>query len=293
MMTLPVYALFGAAVYHPTAGELTEPLPDVEPTMSLNRIAGLAAALVIPPILMVRQLRLDDTREFVPILIASSFVMAVLVTYRLYRLVMDREQMTVHAQSLQSVGAHLVVATSAEEIQDRVLEAALSVDAKAIAGATLFTWNEATSQFEVTMSKGGAPTDWRLVTALNAQMHPDGESREGWTAGLHLLRLDTEPRSLLLVQTTADLDRFQRRYLTTLGRSAALAQRSNQARDLLAEERSRRRLDALVQNSGDLVLVLDDPAMPFRLRESRRTFAAGLRQLGCRPPDSCRPSSSR
>jgi diguanylate cyclase (GGDEF)-like protein/PAS domain S-box-containing protein len=288
MMTLPVYALFGAAVYHPTAGELTEPLPDVEPTMSVNRIAGLAAALVIPPILMVRQLRLADDREFVPIIVGSSFVMAVLVTYRLYRLVMDREQMTVHAQSLQSVGAHLVAATSAEEIHHRVLEAALSVDSKAITGATLFTWNEAADQFEVALSRGGAPTDWRLVTALNAQVHPDGETREGWTAGLHLLRLDTEPRSLLLVQTTADLDRFQRRYLATLGRSAALAHRSNQARDQLAEERGRRRLDALVQNSGDLVLVAEDPTLPFEY-----ISPAARSLLGCESEDAELPTLAK
>lgn len=263
MMTLPVYALFGAAVYHPSAGELTEPLPDVESSLSIKRIAGLAGALLIPPILMVRQLGLSEDREFAPIIVGSAFVMAVLVTYRLYRLVTDREQMTAHAQGLQSVGARLVAATSVNEIIRITVDAALAVDNKAITGATFFLWSEPQGQFEPVVARGEVPTDWQLVAALNAHLHPDGESREGWHAGLHLLRLDTEPDSLLLVQASEDLDRFQRRYLTTLSRSTALAMRAFQARDELAEERGRRRLDALVQNSGDLVLVARSPDSPF------------------------------
>lgn len=262
MMTLPVYALFGAAVYHPSAGELTEPLPDVESSLSVNRIAGLAGALMIPPILMVRQLGLSEDREFSPIIVGSAFVMAVLVTYRLYRLVTDREQMTSHAQGLQSVGARLVAATSIDEIIRTTVDAALAVD-KVITGATFFLWSESSQQVEPVATRGEVPTDWHLVTALNANLHPDGESREGWHAGLHLLRLDTEPKSLLLVQASEDLDRFQRRYLTTLTRSTALAMRAFQAREELAEERGRRRLDALVQNSGDLVLVAREPDSPL------------------------------
>src|SRR5690606_20299924 len=118
------YTLFAAAIYHPTAGELTEPLADVEPQITIQRIAGLAAALLVPPILMVRQLTLGETSQFAPIIVASGFMLAVLVTYRLYRLVIDREQMTAHAQRLQSISEDLLAATSLQEIYDLTVDAA-------------------------------------------------------------------------------------------------------------------------------------------------------------------------
>lgn len=263
LMTLPVYTLFGAAVYHPTAGELTELQPDREPSISIQRIAGLAAALVVAPILMARQLTLPDRTEFAPLIVVAGFVMAVLVTYRLYRLVTDREQMTQHAQSLQSVGEELVAATDIREIYGLVVTAALDVDSKAISGASLFVNTAGNGHLECVASHGDAPRDWDLARALDAHLHAGSERREGWSAGLHVLRLDVEPESVLLVQTSIDLDRFKRRYLTTLGKTAALAVQAHLAREQLAEDRGKRRLDALVQNSGDLVLVAADEFSEF------------------------------
>ena len=262
MMTLPVYALFGAAVYHPTAGELTEPLPDVEPQISVQRIAGLAAALLVPPILMVRHLATSGGgNQFAPIIAGSSFLLAVLVTYRLYRLVADREQMTVHAQRLQSISEDLLAATSLQEIYDLAVDAALDVDTKTIDGSSM--WVGDGKNRECVASHGRAPKDWSTVEHLDARLHATTERRIAWSAGVHLIRLDTEDTATLLVQTSGDLDRFQRRYVRTLAKETSLALRAFTAREQLAEARGRRHLDALVQNSGDLVIVAADIDAPF------------------------------
>lgn len=254
MMTLPVYALFAAAIYHPTAGELTEPLVDVEPQISIQRIAGLAAALLVPPILMVRQLTLGEDSQFAPIIVASSFILAVLVTYRLYRLVIDREQMTVHAQRLQSISEDLLAATDLQEIYDLTVDAALDVDAKEIAGASMWVGSPGADP-ECVATHGHVPRDWESVRHLDARLHATTERRVAWSAGVHLIRLDTDDEATLLVKTSADLDRFQRRYLRTLAKESSLALRAFIAREQLAEDRGRRHLDALVQNSGDIVIV--------------------------------------
>lgn len=261
MMTLPVYALFAAAIYHPSAGELTEPLADVEPQISIQRIAGLAAALLVPPILMVRQLTLGEDSQFAPIIVASSFMLAVLVTYRLYRLVIDREQMTVHAQRLQSISEDLLAATSLQEIYDLAVDAALAVDTKTIDGASM--WVGEDDSRECVASHGQAPRNWSAVRHLDARLHATTERRIAWSAGVHLIRLDTDDSTTLLVKTSAELDRFQRRYLRTLAKETSLALRAFIAREQLAEDRGRRHLDALVQNSGDLVIVAASPSSPF------------------------------
>lgn len=261
MMTLPVYTLFAAAVYHPTAGELTEPLADVEPQITIQRIAGLAAALLVPPILMVRQLTLGETSQFAPIIVASGFMLAVLVTYRLYRLVIDREQMTAHAQRLQSISEDLLAATSLQEIYDLAVDAALAVDTKTIDGASMWVGDGDSRQ--CVASHGHAPREWSTVRHLDARLHATNERRIAWAAGVHLIRLDTDDPTTLLVKTSADLDRFQRRYLRTLAKETSLALRAFIAREQLAEDRGRRHLDALVQNSGDLVIVAVSPTAPF------------------------------
>lgn len=261
MMTLPVYALFGAAIYHPSAGELTEPLEDVEPQISIQRIAGLAGALLVPPILLVHQVALSQTSQFAPIIIASSFVLAVLVTYRLYRLVIDREQMTVHAQRLQSISEDLLAATSLQEIYDLTIDAALDVDTKTIDGASM--WVGEGDERERVASHGQIPRDWSTVRHLDTRLHATTERRIAWSAGIHLIRLDTDDAATLLVKTSDDLDRFQRRYLRTLAKETSLALRAFIAREQLAEDRGRRHLDALVQNSGDLVIVAASPTSPF------------------------------
>lgn len=254
MMTLPVYALFAAAIYHPSAGELTEPLEDVEPQISIQRIASLAAALLVPPILMVRQLTMERPQQFAPLLVASSFLLAVLVTYRLYRLVIDREQMTVHAQGLQSVSEDLLAATDLKVIYSLTVAAALDVDTKRIDGAAMWTATD-TPDPRCVASHGRVPTDWGSIRHLNASIHATSERKIAWLAGNHLLRLDTDDGATLLVKTSADLDRFQRRYLRTLAKEASLAVRALIAKEQLAEDRGRRHLDALVQNSGDIVIV--------------------------------------
>ena len=98
LLTLPTYALFVAALYHPSVSRLTDAPEEQAPQLSLVRAASLAAASIVPAISLLADLRSKDGPN-PEALVAASFIMAVLVTYRLYQLGQARELMATRASS--------------------------------------------------------------------------------------------------------------------------------------------------------------------------------------------------
>ena len=141
LLTLPTYALFVAAMYHPMVIRLTETPEDQMPQLSLTRAASLAAASIVPCIALLIGVRRDGGAN-VSALILSSFTMAVLVTYRLYQLGQTREVMAVRSDRLRQAGELLIAASSEEEVFG------------ALAGATRGSMSTPVDRVEIALAIG-------------------------------------------------------------------------------------------------------------------------------------------
>jgi len=116
------YLLWGAAALHPSMRELDQPSPDREPKLTTLRLALLASASLIAPVIeFQREFRRGDLDLLV--IIAASVVLFALVVARMAGLVRQQERSVARERVLTAAGAALVAATSREEIQRAALDA--------------------------------------------------------------------------------------------------------------------------------------------------------------------------
>lgn len=232
ILTPPVYALFCAALYHPSVVRLTDPPVESEPQLSFRRLLMLAGALMMPPVVLVYELTRKDPVDRVMVVV-SALVMAVLVLVRMTRLVRARERLVRQEQALRKAGEHLVVATTQEEVSVQAVRACRHL-------------LEGTDVAEVA-----------LVSEEDLEAGKDGV--DGWANCVHLSPLVSRglPEGALLVRSREPLSRVQKHALDDLAREVALARRGIADAENLHRLRTERRFRALFENSSDLITVLD------------------------------------
>ncbi|HUF85509.1 MAG TPA: EAL domain-containing protein [Acidimicrobiia bacterium] len=294
ILALPVfsYVLFASAAIHPSMARLTEAPPDQEVQLTWKRQLLLAAALLMAPAVLVWQIARDRPIDL-PVVVTGSVVLSLLVLARLSGLVRAKERTAERERVLREIGATLVVATSREEILDGTLEAVLALaDAGPDARATVMLGDE--TDLEVVASAGGRysdPTGRRLVVAgLPKQFTEalktrratrligtpattaDGEA-EGEPSSMLVVPLvsKNELRGAITVTTEALVDLETRRAIEALASEVALALESAALTEDLLRRRSEARFRTLIENSSDLVVVLDrDELVSFVSPASQR-----------------------
>jgi diguanylate cyclase (GGDEF)-like protein/PAS domain S-box-containing protein len=216
------YLLWGAGALHPSMRGLEEVATDREPRLSPLRLALLTcASLIAPAIELIQEVGRRDVDLFV--IIAASAVLFGLVVARMAGLVRQQERFMARERALSGAGAALVAATTREEIYAAARESAHALlDEPA----------------DVTVhASGGDVPDGALVLDLAAQ---------------------GETSALLVVEASPSL--AVRGALQSLATQASLAL----DRAALSEEIHRRageaRFSSLVQNSSDLITVVDSDA---------------------------------
>jgi len=266
------YLLWGAAALHPSMRALEHAAPNREPRLTPFRLALLAcASLIAPMVQMIQEIRRSDTDMLV--IIAASVVLFGLVVARMAGLVRQHERSVARERILSASGAALVAATRRAEIYGATLGAARSlVNDRAVAMLCLIDENEVS----VAAMEDDAPRAWvpwsvpaPTATALlaGAERGAVTSLTEGARADLRLqsdhahavvlgLSLRGATRGLLVVAGTAATSSAVQGALRALATQVALALESAALTEEVHRRTSEARFGSLVRHASDLITVL-------------------------------------
>ena len=271
------YLLWGAAALHPSMRGVSDKAPEVEPRMSKLRLLLLASASLIAPGVMLIQLSRADAVDM-PVLIGASVTLFILVVLRMSGLVRRQEQSALREKALRNAGAALVTATNRESIYAATLQAARALVGEEAGLYLLVATEDDPECFQVVAASGGATE--RTTVSLSVlpqwkrdrlQSHRSYEvpvaeaelaSRLGAPPNASFvlnapLFMKEELRGLLVLAGPAAVPRATRDSLEALSSQVALALDSALATEALLIRQSEARFSSLVQNSSDVVMVVE------------------------------------
>jgi diguanylate cyclase (GGDEF)-like protein/PAS domain S-box-containing protein len=272
------YILWGAAALHGSMRTLSERTGDILPRLSRGRLAILALASLLAPIVMMIQHVLDKTEDL-PVLIGASGVLFLLVVMRIAGLVRKQEQSTVRERALRGAGTALVTATNREGIYAATLQAAGSIAGLGSVIRVLAA-DEVPDEYSVVAAAGGREDvigssvslaklrGWKLDRLRSHRSYevPIHEAALAEPLGIpdecaFLLNgplfLKDELRGMLVVGSEVALPRENRETLEALTSQVALALDSAALTEDLLRQQTEARFRSLVQNSTDVVMVVD------------------------------------
>jgi diguanylate cyclase (GGDEF)-like protein/PAS domain S-box-containing protein len=270
------YLLWGAAALHPSMRSLSEPTPEQDVRLTRLRLVLLAGATVgIQVIRIIQLLRHEPVDE--PIMIGASMALFLLVVLRMYGLVRKQEASAGREKALREAGARLVTATSRESIYAATLEAAGALTGASTSEIHLLMAPSPSEDFVVVSSTSGgegrtvATTQlpewkrdrllahrWLQVPAADSEIAPQLECGPEMTSiFVAPLFLRDELRGMLAVTSVVALPRSVFEGLVALTSQVALALESAILTEDLLRRQGEARFSSLIQNSSDMVMVVD------------------------------------
>jgi diguanylate cyclase (GGDEF)-like protein/PAS domain S-box-containing protein len=287
------YILWGAAALHGSMRTLSERTPDNDPRLSRGRLWLLAlASLLAPSVMMIQYLR--RVAGDLPVLIGASAALFLLVVLRIAGLVRKQEQSTVRERALRGAGTALVTATNREGIYAATLQAARSIAGEGSVIRVLVS-EEVSEDFSVVAAEGGedvvgSSISLSILPQWKRQQLKSHRSYEvalrdaelagplGFTAECAFLLngplfMKDELRGLLVVGSPTALPRANRDTLEALTSQVALALDSAALTEDLLRQETEARFRSLVQNSTDVVMVVDaDSTVRYVSPSAQRVF---------------------
>jgi diguanylate cyclase (GGDEF)-like protein/PAS domain S-box-containing protein len=273
------YILWAAAALHPSMQSLSEPAPDQEVRLTRPRLALLAGASLMAPAVIAIQQLLHQPID-VPIVVSASMALFLLVVGRMAGLVHKQEQSVTREKALREAGAALVTATNRESIYTAALDAAGAVTGASY-GLRLCLVSGFPAQLEVTASVGGEvenatfkpvkmstlpdTVSSRLfrrrsveIGAHDASIRKNfGYPLDGGPAFVAPLFMRDELKGVFVVAGEGGIPRVVRDGLDALVSQVALALESAELTEDLLRRQSEARFSSLVQNSSDVVMVIE------------------------------------
>ena len=222
--------LWGTAALHPSMVELTEPNPDPEQRLSGKRLAVLSAATLTPPaMLAVAAVHVGSSELLV--IVGAGAALSALVIVRLAGLVARHERSERREQVLGAAAAALVTAWSREDIFLVAVEAARQIVGDEDGGVELVL-------------------DGDLVAGA------------GYPSAAATMRAETPvvvmgEEGAFVFRTRERLSKQAREGIETLVAQVVLALESVSYAEEAHERQSAERFRSLVQNSSDVILLLD------------------------------------
>jgi diguanylate cyclase (GGDEF)-like protein/PAS domain S-box-containing protein len=270
------YLLWGAAALHPSMREIDEPVPDKHDRVTLRRLVLLTvASLMAPAVQAIQALRgapLD-----LPVMVFSSAALFCLVVARMAGLVRVTERSALRERKLREAARALVGASSRDEVRDAALRSMLL-----LAGPghdTRITYLSPGGELRGRyLDEEEERVEWSLkasdMVVLNAR---ELRGRGSLLIDLHKnpltesLRLRTDRRhaigfplffkdqlrGLVFVAGTDEFSTPMRDALQTLAVQISLALESAILTEDLHRRTSEARFQSLVQNSSDVIMVVD------------------------------------
>jgi PAS domain S-box-containing protein len=238
---MATYLLWGAAALHPSMRDLSTRSPAASASLSWGRLLLLAAATLIAPAALIANSQWPIAGFDVPVAAGASAVLFVLVLVRMLGLVSNlRDAVSRHerAERRESILRHAAMALTAASDRGHIRRAAIDGARDLVQGLGLGKVDiavEVADSQTPTQSVAIAPSA-SVVVALSTQASVYGR---------------------LVVTSTAPVPTDVADGLHTLGAQVALALESAALTEGLSQQRSEARVGALVQNSSDVIMVLD------------------------------------
>lgn len=258
---------FGCAgSIHPSVRRLTAtPEDDLAHRLTRRRIVVLCLALFTPPLLLLRATLIGVTGIELVLPAVASVALTPLVLVRLGRLVRENERLATVEQTLRSVGERLVLVESTEDVA-RVISVGLEqlLGERFIDGCLLIDPLTSYDEYlpsDVRQSLRSLFTDSQFSSDLRTgYVHTiktaDGAHDTIWQAGPIVLHRHL--RAIMVVSTNDGLGPVDRNAFSALCREASIALRAVEQTEQTVRERSEDRFGALIDNSSDIVTILDD-----------------------------------
>lgn len=260
----PIALILGTVgMLHPSVVHITLPPsgPDLNRRLSRRRVSVLTLALLTPPVLMLATSVWSNGDGWKLLPAGASLALTPLVLTRLARLVRQNEDMAALEATLRGVGERLVLAESPGDVVNVISAGAEQVLGKGVVAADLVLV-PVTSDAE--RRSGGLlplvhealeriPESSRVVTGALIDLPAPADQH--WTAGPIVVQ--RELHGLLALVTSRPLRDEERNAVTTLCREAAIALRAVEHTEQQVRQRSEDRFAALIDNSSDIVAILD------------------------------------
>ncbi|MDH4171341.1 MAG: sensor domain-containing diguanylate cyclase, partial [Acidimicrobiia bacterium] len=256
------FAFAGAAALHPSMSELTETVDRYTQSAGWRRLGGMLVAVCLSPVILLVQVSGGDYR-MVSIAVCGWLLISVAAILRMAELVRERQSLVAQQQLLLVHERQLVTASSVDEIVSIGISAALD-----LLGRNTTNLIEVDLDGEVHVAS--AAEGWRGVANDQKSATPATED----FGGLHLpnIRRSDATRDfsidLDLASPSGPTGRFRavsterpteatQRSLASLANSIAAALEARVLAAAVERERVERRFRSLVQNSADVVAVVD------------------------------------
>jgi diguanylate cyclase (GGDEF)-like protein/PAS domain S-box-containing protein len=271
------YLLWGAAALHPSMKSLEEPSPNPETKLTRGRLIVLTcASLTSPGIRAIQATRGEAIEGW--ILIAGSMALSVLVVARLAGLLHEQQRSTARERTLREAGQALVSSTSKEEVLAATLTSTASLvgsdhdarlclysergrlRASALSDDPLRPdewdlWSSSVPSFISDRLQERKPIEFDLNgNGLIAALRLEGE----WDrATAFPLLVRDQLRGLIFVAGRTNLPAQLTDSVQTLLSKVTLALESAELTADLHRRKSESRFQSLVQNSTDLITVIE------------------------------------
>jgi diguanylate cyclase (GGDEF)-like protein/PAS domain S-box-containing protein len=270
------YILWGAAALHPSMATLSERGPEQEIRLARARLVLLgAAALTAQAVSVVQLTRGQQTDMW--IITASTTIMFVLVVIRMSGLVHKLELSFGREKALRTAGASLETATNRESIYAAVIDAVsrLSLHARAQLLVRVDDGVDGEQFAVVAASEDGLDlvgTHVEITTRTQTRLHsrrstviawhPEIAKAYGFPAGTSYLLmlpmlLRDQLNALLVVGSVDKVLPSVSDALEALASQVVLALESAALTEDLLRQQSEARFASLVQNSSDVVMIVD------------------------------------
>ena len=271
------YVLWGAAALHESMRHLSERAPDQEVRVTRGRLFLIGAAALVPQTVRAIQLWRGEATDLWVTTITTA-TLFLLVVLRMSGLVHKLELSFGRDKALRRAGAALVTATNREAIHFAAMRAVGTLVANGRARLLVhFERNRADQFTVVAASEGDDMVVGRVIDAVRSQrdrevLQKRGSTLSAGTSDVAIalampegtaqmlmipLFMKGELNALLVVGSPDALTMSTRDGLEALSSQVALALESAVLTEDLVRRQSEARFSSLVQNSSDVVMVVD------------------------------------